>query len=732
MAVETQELAVIKSGISSAMSESAGQFRQAATASAASITKVVKDISNIFAAQRRDLADLSNSINDVVHELEQTNSKFDNLERVFEESLSIQTAMRGDIKTVAIAVKNMSDGISQLDQNIQNSLVNGPNSLLSGLTTGLAAGFGGVTGKLGDILLKVGGGAVLGGAAVAGTNYMMGGGGGATMDSSVGKGGAEFQSVAPKVMSDLQRDFPGMTKEDAAAVVGNLGEESGGFTKMQEAGGKGPGRGWAQWTSPDRKAKFLANVQKHGGDLANYDANYETLRDELKGQYSGALKEMMAAQGLQNKTYVFMKKFENPGVPAFDVRMRYAQRAINVGGGDSGSKQAETNTNTAGATPAAQTPAAQTPVVQTPAAIPTAPAGSSSTPADTHNHKEETLGKDAEKVKGQGAVSSLPSGDIVALGRALQQRGIRVSEHPSFGGVSHVHGTNSAHYQGQAIDINATSGNPKEADDPVMGPKFDKLAQELQAAGYTVLWKVRKHFNHIHAQIGGQGIRGGRSAIGGASTSDYTDTSKAAVTPGATPTATSVPGVSETTPSAMVPTPTTPSSVMSEPSTEQATPVSQEAVTPGVSAPMTGMDTSAMMGMMGGMLPGGLGGILGMIGPMLESLLGSLAPTEAYAQQVEQPQNAEMLQALSNSMQATQMINQAAVQNQAQPEQQDMAQFSVPGTAPDATVSPNQMSYQQEGYAYNYPSDVSWPDWASMIGGNHWSEMKKIKKNMWA
>jgi hypothetical protein len=33
-------------------------------------------------------------------------------------------------------------------------------------------------------------------------------------------------------------------------------------------------------------------------------------------------------------------------------------------------------------------------------------------------------------------------------------------------------------------------------------------------------------------------------------------------------------------------------------------------------------------------------------------------------------------------------------------------------------------------YDYNNASDVGWPDWASMVGGNHWAELKKIKLNM--
>jgi len=28
------------------------------------------------------------------------------------------------------------------------------------------------------------------------------------------------------------------------------------------------------------------------------------------------------------------------------------------------------------------------------------------------------------------------------------------------------------------------------------------------------------------------------------------------------------------------------------------------------------------------------------------------------------------------------------------------------------------------------PEDIGWPDWAGMIGGMHWEEMKNYKKNM--
>lgn len=90
------------------------------------------------------------------------------------------------------------------------------------------------------------------------------------------------------------------------------------------------------------------------------------------------------------------------------------------------------------------------------------------------------------------------SGSIVALGHQLQHQGFRVSEHPSFGGVHHVHAHHSAHYAGRAIDINVGRG-VYEAHS-AYAHKFDNLASELRADGYTVLWRVAGHYNHMHVQ----------------------------------------------------------------------------------------------------------------------------------------------------------------------------------------------------------------------------------------
>ena len=90
------------------------------------------------------------------------------------------------------------------------------------------------------------------------------------------------------------------------------------------------------------------------------------------------------------------------------------------------------------------------------------------------------------------------SGSIVAYGHELQRAGFRVSEHPSFGGVHHVHAHHSAHYSGNAIDVNVGRGVVEARSG--YAHKFDQLAADARAAGYTVLWRVPGHYDHIHIQ----------------------------------------------------------------------------------------------------------------------------------------------------------------------------------------------------------------------------------------
>ncbi len=89
------------------------------------------------------------------------------------------------------------------------------------------------------------------------------------------------------------------------------------------------------------------------------------------------------------------------------------------------------------------------------------------------------------------------STSLVAYGHQLQRQGFRVSEHPAFGGVHRVH-HGWAHYAGRAIDVNVGRGVVEARSG--YAHRFDQLAADARAAGYTVLWRVPGHYNHIHIQ----------------------------------------------------------------------------------------------------------------------------------------------------------------------------------------------------------------------------------------
>jgi hypothetical protein len=89
--------------------------------------------------------------------------------------------------------------------------------------------------------------------------------------------------VVRRLVTDL-----GLTLEQAAGLVGNLGYESREFKAMQEEkpmvpGSRG-GYGWAQWTA-SRRVNFENWVRARGLAANTDEANYGFLLHELKGSY---------------------------------------------------------------------------------------------------------------------------------------------------------------------------------------------------------------------------------------------------------------------------------------------------------------------------------------------------------------------------------------------------------------------------------------------------------------
>src|SRR3990167_1802444 len=139
-----------------------------------------------------------------------------------------------------------------------------------------------------------------------------------------------FRQKAPRIMADLIRDFA-ISVEDAAAIVGNGGHESGGFALLQEikptvSGSRG-GYGWFQWTGPRRRA-FEAWCKTSGLRPSSDEANYGYLVVELRGLEKKAIPALKRAAGLEAKVKAFELAFERAGVKHYASRIKYAREAL--------------------------------------------------------------------------------------------------------------------------------------------------------------------------------------------------------------------------------------------------------------------------------------------------------------------------------------------------------------------------------------------------------------------
>ncbi len=144
--------------------------------------------------------------------------------------------------------------------------------------------------------------------------------------------GSTFASKAPGVMRQLMADF-GLTREQAAGILGNLGHESAGFRQMQEQrpmipGSRG-GWGWAQWTGPRRRA-FEKWVAERGLDPKSDEANYGFLRHELQTSQRGALAAVKRQSSAMGAMQAFELEFERSGVKAWGSRQKWTQRALDA------------------------------------------------------------------------------------------------------------------------------------------------------------------------------------------------------------------------------------------------------------------------------------------------------------------------------------------------------------------------------------------------------------------
>lgn len=141
---------------------------------------------------------------------------------------------------------------------------------------------------------------------------------------------SKFETDAPWAMEKLIEDFS-FSVEDAAAVMGNAGHESLGFTTLQEINptvkGSRGGYGWFQWTGPRRRA-FETYCTRNNLNPSSREANYAFLFVELSGSEKSAIAKTKAAKGLQAKTKAFELAFERSGIKHYPSRYQWAEEAL--------------------------------------------------------------------------------------------------------------------------------------------------------------------------------------------------------------------------------------------------------------------------------------------------------------------------------------------------------------------------------------------------------------------
>ena len=134
-------------------------------------------------------------------------------------------------------------------------------------------------------------------------------------------------TIPGRLMADLQRDI-GLAEHQAAAIAGNLAQETGNFTLLQERGG--PGVGYSQWNG-SRKREFLGYAASRGG-RSSYEANYGFVLLELRRDYPDLLQVLRRTGSVEEATSLFMREFLRPNRKhaALAKRVGYAEAFLDA------------------------------------------------------------------------------------------------------------------------------------------------------------------------------------------------------------------------------------------------------------------------------------------------------------------------------------------------------------------------------------------------------------------
>jgi hypothetical protein len=687
----TVELAEISRSLRSVMGETAGQFRQAAREGNASLEKVVKDIAKTFAAQRKDLTELVNSIEEGTHESQQTASKIDTLTSLFQESVSLLTSMREDMKLMSNRIKILNDSTVSLNNNINQSLVGGTNSVLSGITNMSSS----VTKAIGTIAVAgaAGTGAYLlnSSGSTPKTNY--------SASESAAKTSAEKyagRSLSDNEWSELVR------ATNAEAGKGNQTEAAMVMASIINRS-RDSGKSIEQTLRQPNQFQAVTGTSANPGPSANFTRAPDEKRAE---QIYGAAANILEKVSKQQKDFTAY----SPAAYGAGTNIGYRNKMLAAGGSVVGASVFNTSA----------------PTISDSVTPQSSPVASADAPRVDSMSGFHTAGGGHGGHGEEGKLSGVQPGILEKFNQIQSQSGTSLNVTSGFRDPAHnaaVGGAqNSAHTRGNAVDVTFSGGVPETL-------KLIDTASKAGIGGIGVYRPGVLHFDTESKRAWGPDYH----------LQSVPDWAKEAIQKhlgGGTGSNNKAEGLSTTTPVSSGGALTPGSRAAEAPTQAGATPVSQSPIAQTLLGPQAaGIPMGQMMGMIGGMMPGGMGGIISSLAPMLMSALGSidLGGMSQTAQNVPtQDPIAELLGSLSGSAQNSQMLSQAAVQKQAQQETniQETAAANNPKYTPGIGQQNISMGSDQSGYAYNLPSDTGWPDWLQALGGNHYKEMASIKTNL--
>jgi hypothetical protein len=128
--------------------------------------------------------------------------------------------------------------------------------------------------------------------------------------------------IPQAMMGALQEDLD-LDEAQAAAIIGNLAQETGNFTILRQVGG--PSFGYSQW-SGSRKRAFLSFAEENGGPHS-FEANYGFLLHEIETDYAAMVERLRATDDVKAASRIFMREFLRPSPKHANLsgRVRYAE-----------------------------------------------------------------------------------------------------------------------------------------------------------------------------------------------------------------------------------------------------------------------------------------------------------------------------------------------------------------------------------------------------------------------